>query len=349
MAEAVKIPKPHSVRLLMKYMQWDLVPEIQAHPELAGKCRRHSLANVLLRVLEHMDKKTHFFVEKVKEIADACSLKPRTVGKKLKVLELAGYIERFNNGAAPWGMQVHTEKIHATLLGHRARRTEDRSGVAKSGGMTPSASKVADSPPTEPHRQQVPQSTAQRKPPKPVGRGSRILATLLWNVSPWRRDGSQELTAEQKWPDYVLELNPRDLARLMDLYFAACALGSPRWGEKTVSPEDFLKRFWDVKQWDEAPRGTMQPSLGRALRPEWERQRYERDGVQWRAEPQPSRGPNHPRARLLEPWLRQFYDRDTFPDKLGEVLEQDTGPPPDWLPEELKPNWGQLRVFTVPH
>lgn len=348
MADAsAKLPHPHRVRLAAEHIRLSWVEGVSELATLVGKTRHHTAMQVLQAVLNAVQEKTLATNIVVEELARRCGLRPRTVGKKLKAFSILGWFKRTNRGPAPWLLEVDHQRLMKVGLAHRDRADKERGrpirakGEGEPASARPAGDGSGDASPAK--------STEPRRPRHPAGRGSRVLASLLWNVSPWRPEGSQELAADTVWPEPVLDIPPCELAQILDLYFAACALGAPKWNNKPVSQSDFIKHVWEARQWHHAPRNTSQPSLGRPLRDEWERKLYEQGRREWVPPALPSRGPGDARTQLLEPWLRPLYDRERFPEKLYALLEQGTGPPPDWLPEELRPRWGQLRIFTVAH
>lgn len=345
-----KLPHPHKVRSAAEHIQlsWLEEPKLRELEPLIGKTRRHSLMQVFQAVLNSVDKHTLTTEITVPELGRRCQLKPRTVGRKMKALEGLGWINRENRGPAPWGTQVNHARVLGLGKSHEVRARNERVREAnRQGWAAPAPEPLPSSAPAQAAAKLPPKRSM---PPKRKKGTSAVLASLLWNATPWRADGSRDANAATSWPAEILDLEPSELAQLMDLYCAACYLGTEKWCDKQVSLVDFQKRIWDVRQWHHSPANTTHPNLGRELRPEWERQLYERRERVWRRPEDPARGPDHERANLLEPWLRPFYELRGFSDRLAQLLDQEeTGPPPDWLPEELRPRWGQLRIFTVAH
>lgn len=341
------LPHPHRLRSAAEHIQLSWVEGTAALEPLIGKTRRHSLMQVFQGVLNAVGEKTLTTDITVPELARRCYLKPRTVGRKMRALEHLGWIKRTNRGPAPWETVVEHGRVLELGGAHKIRAKTER--VREANRRAP-ASPPPEPPPAPASTQAAAKPTKRSTTPKKKRGTSAVLASLLWNATPWRADGSRDANAATSWPAEILDLEPSELAQLMDLYCAACYLGTEKWCNKQVSVADFQKRIWDVRQWDKAPANTTHPSLGRELRPEWERKKFESGEYVWRTPAGPQRGPDHERAQLLEPWLRPFYGLRGFSDKLAELLAQEeTGPPPDWLPEELRPRWGQLRIFTVAH
>lgn len=171
------------------------------------------------------------------------------------------------------------------------------------------------------------------------------LASLLWNSNPWRREGTEELTAATRWPQRALQLDPEELHACISLYFRATLQGSTRFADGPQRWQKFKEVLSDLRQLNEN-REMAEPGLGRQLRPRSESDAYQAGHRHWRPPELPTRSADDPRAALLAAWLRPHYSSPRWNDLLWEALRQ-RGPPPDWIPPPHDAEWGKLPVFLL--
>lgn len=354
---------PWHMRRCAERIDWDKMPTSPLLDERIGAERRHVVAAVLIKLLDLCSKEDWTFRGTVTELAAKMSLSARTVGHKLLGLEALGLLRRKNNGPAPWTTFIDVQAIariarERSIYLERPEREEPanprwRRRVAaieedlKGAPPLEDAGDAGDAPSSQDDGA-PPRRRKKRRPKAPpaLPRTTSQLASLLWNVSPWRPRGSEPLQADTRWPENVLDLPADQLWDALTAYHVLCVRGGKGHRPAAVDWGAFCRwRVWDVLQLLDGPENMTEPDLGRDRRPKAEVEAI-RTGRQlyYLADPPAL---DRRRADLLAPWLAQLYDYERFPGRLAEVLRQ-TGPPPDWLPAELAPRWGALNPFILP-
>lgn len=264
---------------------------------------------------------------------------PRTITRWVREARNLKLLSRYSNAdGRAWTLRVHPRNV-LKLRGVPVEASERE--------LTPALPPKRVSPPPKQEPAGEPRQARRRRERLKTVASARL--AWLWNTAPARMPGSRFVDPKDDcWPEELLTYSAHDQASIVHYFQELCRCGGRRMHPTAPSIRRFQKHWGDMPAFlnnEQLP----QPRLGRELRPfalpSLDPHTYG-DRADRLLAPAPVRQPlvEDLELKYIPQALQEAYLEGRWEDVWWDLVDQ-TGPPPDWLPKELRPRWGSLDLF----